>query len=72
MIKITCDNCGEEAQNIYTNERNMSIPQHWMSIRIQTIENEISGRKLMSGGKLNYHFCSKKCFVDTFFAKEQE
>jgi len=72
MIKITCDNCGEEAPNIYANETNRAIPHNWMYINIEYLNNEISGRKLMSAGKLQQHFCSKKCFVDTFFTKEEQ
>ena len=72
MIKYICDVCNFETSNpIVSKESGHTIPCGWLTITGATIHNEVHNRKLMYAGKADFHFCSKRCFIDKFFHKEE-
>jgi len=72
MIKFECDTCKGETDEFEPSKHNGEyVPRRWITLSGTTVNNQNHSAALIYAGNVTMHFCSKQCFVDRFFKKQQ-
>jgi len=73
MLKITCDCCHKEAEDVVRSTRNKEmVAENWLNIKAEYIDNRLPGRRLIYSSVQTYHFCQPQCLLDFFGRGPQE